>query len=88
MYDIRAVIGDERYNALQQKVDSMNLGYKSNERAIENPLALIPKYKKGVSSYRQEFFNLLLQEPEFFMSEEPNTTVTKNEKIQTSVRRK
>jgi len=88
MYDIRAVISDERYNALQQKVDSMNLGYKSNERPIEDPLALIPKYKKGVSSYRQEFFNLLLQEPEFFMSEEPDTTVTKKEKVQTSVRRK
>jgi len=66
MYDIRAVIGDDRYKALQQKVDSMNLGYKSGERAIENPLALVSTYKKGVSPYAQEFYNLLLQEPEFF----------------------
>ena len=66
MYDIRAVIGDDRYKALQQKVDSMNLGYKSGERAVENPLALVSKYKKGVSPYAQEFYNLLLQEPEFF----------------------
>ena len=48
----------------------MNLGYTSTERAIENPLALSPKFKKGTTPYAQEFFNLLLQEKEFFIGEE------------------
>ena len=70
MYDIRTVIGDTRYRALQQKVNGMNLGYTSTERAIENPLALSSKFKKGTTPYAQEFFNLLLQEKEFFIGEE------------------
>ena len=74
MYDIKAVIGDNRYNALQQKVDGMNLGYKSNEKATEG---FITRYKEGTAPYAQAFFNLLLQEPEFFISEEPEVTTTK-----------
>ena len=74
MYDIKAVIGDDRYNALQQKVDGMNLGYKSNEKATEG---FITRYKEGTAPYAQAFFNLLLQEPEFFISEEPEVTTTK-----------
>ena len=74
MYDIKAVIGDDRYKALQQKVDSMNLGYKSNEKATEG---FITRYKKGTAPYAQAFFDLLLQEPEFFISEEPEVTTTK-----------
>jgi len=70
MYDIRTVIGDTRYRALQQKVNEMNLGYTSTERAIENPFALRSKFKKGTTPYAQEFFNLLLQEKEFFIGEE------------------
>ena len=74
MYDIKAVIGDDRYNALQQKVDGMNLGYKSNEKATEG---FITRYKEGTAPYAQAFFDLLLQEPEFFISEEPEVTTTK-----------
>ena len=70
MYDIRTVIGDNRYRALQQKVNEMNLGYTSTERAIENPLALRSKFKKGTTPYAQAFLNLLLQEKEFFIGEE------------------
>ncbi len=67
MYDIKTVIGDERYNALQQKVDSMNLGYKSNEKATEG---FIARYKEGTAPYAQEFLTLLLNEDEFFIGEE------------------
>ena len=74
MYDIKAVIGDNRYNALQQKVDSMNLGYKSNEKATEG---FITRYKEGTAPYAQAFFDLLLQEPEFFISDEPEVKTTK-----------
>ena len=74
MYDIKAVISDDRYKALQQKVDSMNLGYKSNEKATEG---FITRYKEGTAPYAQAFFNLLLQEPEFFISEEPEVKTTK-----------
>ena len=74
MYDIKAVISDDRYNALQQKVDSMNLGYKSNEKATEG---FITRYKEGTAPYAKAFFDLLLQEPEFFISEEPEVTTTK-----------
>ena len=73
MYDIKAVIGDDRYNALQQKVDGMNLGYKSNEKATEG---FITRYKEGTAPYAQAFFDLLLQEPEFFISEEPESETT------------
>jgi len=74
MYDIKAVISDDRYNALQQKVDGMNLGYKSNEKATEG---FITRYKEGTAPYAQAFFDLLLQEPEFFISEEPEVKTTK-----------
>ncbi len=74
MYDIKAVIGDDRYNALQQKVDGMNLGYKSNEKATEG---FITRYKEGTAPYAQAFFDLLLQEPEFFISDEPEVKTTK-----------
>ena len=74
MYDIKAVISEERYNALQQKVDSMNLGYKSNEKATEG---FITRYKEGTAPYAKAFFDLLLQEPEFFISDEPEITTTK-----------
>ena len=74
MYDIKAVISDDRYNALQQKVDGMNLGYKSNEKATEG---FITRYKEGTAPYAKAFFDLLLQEPEFFISEEPEVTTTK-----------
>ncbi len=74
MYDIKAVIGDNRYNALQQKVDGMNLGYKSNEKATEG---FITRYKEGTAPYAKAFFDLLLQEPEFFISEEPEVKTTK-----------
>ena len=74
MYDIKAVISDDRYNALQQKVDGMNLGYKSNEKATEG---FITRYKEGTAPYAQAFFDLLLQEPEFFISDEPEVKTTK-----------